>query len=298
MEGSEDVLPPGTNDLVGIPVEDPGKEVIQPVVKMVPSGEVVKELSDEMPEELPNEPPQQLPDEMPCEVPDEAPGEAPDEAPDEVPDELPNNDAQGNNPVHANDSAHGSGDLVHAHHSQVPIAPAGVTAEVDGAHDVEEQQVVVQGGRRELTEADCESELGYAFSSSKKWKILTIIFLVQVSMNFNTSIYSSGISGIAEKFDVTHQIARYGAMLFLITYALGCELWAPWSEELGRRWVLQASMTLINLTTVMVAFAPNVPTVLVGRALGGLSTAGGSVTLGLIADLYDSDNQQYAVAYM
>lgn len=36
----------------------------------------------------------------------------------------------------------------------------------------------------------------------------------------------------------------------------------------------------------------------VGRALGGLSTAGGSVTLGMIADMWESDNQQYAVAYV
>lgn len=37
---------------------------------------------------------------------------------------------------------------------------------------------------------------------------------------------------------------------------------------------------------------------MVGRALGGLSSAGGSVTLGMIADMWDSEHQQYAVAYV
>lgn len=37
---------------------------------------------------------------------------------------------------------------------------------------------------------------------------------------------------------------------------------------------------------------------MVGRALGGLSSAGGSVTLGMIADLWESDTQQYAVAFV
>ena len=37
---------------------------------------------------------------------------------------------------------------------------------------------------------------------------------------------------------------------------------------------------------------------MVGRALGGLSSAGGSVTLGMIADMWESDKQQYAVAYV
>jgi MFS family permease len=35
-----------------------------------------------------------------------------------------------------------------------------------------------------------------------------------------------------------------------------------------------------------------------GRFLGGLSSAGGSVTLGMIADMWDSEHQQFAVAYV
>lgn len=37
---------------------------------------------------------------------------------------------------------------------------------------------------------------------------------------------------------------------------------------------------------------------MVGRALGGLSSAGGSVTLGMIADIFEPNEQQYAVAYI
>lgn len=35
-----------------------------------------------------------------------------------------------------------------------------------------------------ITEDECYEELGFSFSTTKKWTILTIIFLVQVSMNF------------------------------------------------------------------------------------------------------------------
>lgn len=286
MEGSENVLPPGAKEPVAILVEDPGKDVIQTVVKIEPSEEVPGEPSDDLPEEDPHEPPHQLPSAVPS------------EAPDELPDELSNTEARRDGQEYPNNGTHGSEEVVNSHHNQAPLAPASIAAGVDGADDAEEEQIAAQNGRRELTEAECESELGYAFPSSKKWMILTIIFLVQLSMNFNTSLYSSGIAGIAEEFDVTHQIARYGAALFLVTYAIACELWAPWSEELGRWWVLQLSLLLTNISTGVVGTAQNVPTVLVGRALGGLSTAGGSVTLGLIADLYDRDNQQYAVAFM
>lgn len=153
-------------------------------------------------------------------------------------------------------------------------------------------------GRVELTENDCAEEMGIAWSNRKKWTVLSVIFAVQVSMNFNTSLYSNNLDNIEKKFGVDAQQARLGAMIFLVTYAFGCELWAPWSEELGRKPILQASLFLVNVWQFLAIFAPNFGSLLVARALGGLSTAGGSVTLGMVADLWESDNQQYAVAFV
>lgn len=150
----------------------------------------------------------------------------------------------------------------------------------------------------EITEDDCYEDLGFCYPKWKKWYILTVIFWVQVSMNFNTSLYSNAIPGISEEFHVSAQAARCGAMIFLVLYAFGCELWAPWSEEFGRWPVLQLSLFLVNIWQLPVALAPNFASVMVGRALGGLSSAGGSVTLGMIADMWEADNQQYAVAYV
>ena len=167
--------------------------------------------------------------------------------------------------------------------------------------DLEETHEIEKTGtydKIEITEEDCYDELGYSFPTWKKWWILTVIFIIQVSMNFNTSLYSNALSGISEEFGVSLQAARVGAAIFLITYAFGCELWAPWSEEVGRKPILQASLFLVNIWQIPVGIAPNFATILVGRALGGLSSAGGSVTLGMIADLFESDKQQYAVAYI
>ncbi|KAK0717926.1 major facilitator superfamily domain-containing protein, partial [Lasiosphaeria miniovina] len=150
----------------------------------------------------------------------------------------------------------------------------------------------------ELREEDAYDELGFSFSTWKKWTILSVIFIVQTSMNFNTSLYSNGLAGISTEFGVSEQAARVGAAIFLITYAFGCELWAPWSEEFGRKPVLQMSLGLVNVWCIPVALAPNFATLLVGRALGGLSSAGGSVTLGMIADIFEANEQQYAVAYI
>lgn len=174
---------------------------------------------------------------------------------------------------------------------------ARVLAAVTHAEQTEKAETPFED-RIELREEECYDQLGYSFPSWRKWTILSVIFAVQVSMNFNTSLYSNALTGISEEFNVSMQAARCGAMIFLVMYAFGCELWAPWSEEIGRKPVLQASLFLVNVFQLPVALAPNFASIMVGRALGGLSSAGGSVTLGMIADMWEANNQQYAVAFV
>lgn len=117
-------------------------------------------------------------------------------------------------------------------------------------------------------------------------------------MNLNASIYANAIDGMRKDFDISAQFARVGQCVFLIFYAFGCELWAPWSEELGRWSVLQTSLLFVNIWQIPAMLAPNYTTMIVARALGGLSSAGGSVTLGMVADMWLPADQQFAVGYV
>lgn len=153
-------------------------------------------------------------------------------------------------------------------------------------------------GKRELKEHGCYDKLGFSFPWYKKWSILTVIFVVQMSMNFNTSVYPNAVTPLSEHFQVSEQAARVGQMIFLVAYAFGCELWAPWSEEFGRWPIMQASLFLVNIWQLPCALAPNFGTIIVGRFLGGLSSAGGSVTLGMTADMWEPNDQGFAVAFV
>lgn len=66
-------------------------------------------------------------------------------------------------------------------------------------------------------------------------------------MNFNTGVYANAVPGLTEEFGISDQAARVGQMIFLVTYAFGCELWAPWSEEFGRWPIMQLSLFLVNI---------------------------------------------------
>ncbi|KAF2488800.1 polyamine transporter 4 [Lophium mytilinum] len=149
-----------------------------------------------------------------------------------------------------------------------------------------------------LREEECYNSLAYAYPTRKKWIILTVMGLVQISMNYNAAVFSNAVQPIAKDFNVSEDYVRKGQMIFLLSYAFGCELWAPWSEELGRKNVLQASLGLVNIWQILCATSRGVPQILAGRFLGGLSSAGGSVTLGIVADMFEPDRQQYAVAFV
>ncbi|KAF2659301.1 MFS general substrate transporter [Lophiostoma macrostomum CBS 122681] len=150
-------------------------------------------------------------------------------------------------------------------------------------------------GKRVLREEDVFHKTAYAWSTKKKWAILSVVALCQTSMNFNAAVYSNAIGGLNEHYGVTN--ARMGMVAFLVTYAFGCELWAPWSEEIGRFPIMQASLFFVNVSQLFSALSVNMGMVFFGRAFGGLSSAGGSVTLGMVADMFDADDQQFAVLW-
>lgn len=45
-------------------------------------------------------------------------------------------------------------------------------------------------------------------------------------------MYSDALDGVVEKYGVSEAKANLGQALFLIAYAFGCELWAPWQVAL------------------------------------------------------------------
>lgn len=81
--------------------------------------------------------------------------------------------------------------------------------------------------RIELKEEQCYNVTGYSYPTWKKWMILSVVFIVQTSMNYNASVYANANAGLAKEFGMTPQMASIGQMTFLVAYGFGCELWAP-----------------------------------------------------------------------
>ena len=153
-------------------------------------------------------------------------------------------------------------------------------------------------GRLIITEQEAWEYTAYNYKKHRKWSILVILWMIQIAMNMNGSLWASTGAGLASYYNVDIHKMPLGNMTFLISYAFGCEIWAPWSEELGRKWLMQASLLLVSIFTAMIPFAPSFTIVIALRLLTGLATAGGSLTLGVVADMYKSDEQQDAVSFV
>ncbi|CAA9965750.1 hypothetical protein PTNB73_07025 [Pyrenophora teres f. teres] len=152
-----------------------------------------------------------------------------------------------------------------------------------------------------LTEANAVESTAYMFSTRKKWWILTVVGLCQTSMNYNAAVYSSAIKPLNEHYNLGDNHftnARAGMAWFLILYGFGCELWAPWSEEYGRFRIMQLSLFTVNIWQILAGASNAWHHVLIARLLGGLCSAGGSVTLGMVADMFDPEDQQLPILWV
>ncbi|KAI1862200.1 uncharacterized protein JN550_010356 [Neoarthrinium moseri] len=186
-------------------------------------------------------------------------------------------------------------DTPKAEHEYIESAPPGGSPVEP---NIGEKAAHRPGSKRELKETDEYAHLGYSYPTWRKWQILIVMFLIQISINLNASLYANAVDHVSKKFEISKQAARIPQLTFLCAYAFGCELWAPWSEELGRWPTQQLSLLLVNIWQFPCAYAPNYATLVICRLLGGLSTAGGSVTLGVLADMWEPDDQEYAIAFL
>ncbi|KAJ8110257.1 hypothetical protein OPT61_g6855 [Boeremia exigua] len=148
----------------------------------------------------------------------------------------------------------------------------------------QKEGLVDDNGTTRLSEATNLKDTAYAFSTK----------------HYNAAVYSNAIAPLNKHYGLGNNHftnARAGLAWFLIPYGFGCELWAPWSEDFGRWIIMQLSLGSVNIWQIMAGASTSWNMVLAARVLGGVCSAGGSVTLGMVADMFQPEEQQYAVLW-
>ncbi|KAH7385645.1 major facilitator superfamily domain-containing protein [Pyrenochaeta sp. MPI-SDFR-AT-0127] len=132
---------------------------------------------------------------------------------------------------------------------------------------------------------------------TKKWIMALTVANSVLVVSFCSSAFSGGIQQIMVEFGVSQVVVTLGVSLFVLGFALGPLLWAPFSELYGRQVVFFGTYIAFVAFNAACAGAPNIYGLLILRffaaAFGSspLTNAGG-----VIADLFNANERGLAMS--
>ena len=136
------------------------------------------------------------------------------------------------------------------------------------------------------------------WSKLYKWFCTITVSMLIVAIAFGSSNVTGGLGLIEKKYDVSLEVAILTCSIMVCGFAVGPLLWAPLSEQIGRRSVYAISFTLYTIFNIPCALSPNIGGLLVCRFLCGVFASSGlSLAGGTIADIWSKEERGMAIAY-
>ncbi|GAA5867304.1 hypothetical protein JCM1840_005020 [Sporobolomyces johnsonii] len=135
------------------------------------------------------------------------------------------------------------------------------------------------------------------WSPAKKWAITANVAVSTLCVAFGSSIYAGGLSDLLVYFDTSQEVITLGLSLYVLGFALGPLLWAPFSEQWGRILVFRYTYFPFAAFHIGSACARNLETMLICRFLAGffgaspLTNSGGT-----IGDLFSASDRALAMS--
>ncbi|KAF2787847.1 MFS general substrate transporter [Melanomma pulvis-pyrius CBS 109.77] len=135
------------------------------------------------------------------------------------------------------------------------------------------------------------------WGSAKKWVMCLTMAVATLTVSFCSSAFSGGIQQIIVEFHTSQEVVTLGISLFVLGFALGPLLWAPFSELYGRQVVFLGTFFAFVAFNAGAAGSQNISTLLILRFFGGafgsspLTNAGG-----VVADLFAAKERGLAMS--
>ncbi|KAK4942116.1 hypothetical protein LTR66_014738, partial [Elasticomyces elasticus] len=131
---------------------------------------------------------------------------------------------------------------------------------------------------------------------NKRLRVATVLGYVTLVAAFGSSIFAPVTGTIAAKFGVSPEVGILGVSLYVLGFATGPILWAPFSELYGRRTPLLLASFGFSIFAVAVAVAKDVQTVFICRFWGGFFGACPLTTVGAVfADMFNNRERGTAI---
>ncbi|QDS74382.1 hypothetical protein FKW77_005426 [Venturia effusa] len=149
-----------------------------------------------------------------------------------------------------------------------------------------------------VVEFDGDDDPLHAQNWPLRKKILTAAMLGWTTFlaAFGSSIFSAATNRVSEVFDVSTVVGTLGVSLYVLGFAFGPLVWAPFSELKGRRLPLVIASFGFSVFNIAVAVGKDLQTVLICRFWAGMFGACPlTVVAAVFSDMFDNRSRGLAI---
>ena len=115
-------------------------------------------------------------------------------------------------------------------------------------------------------------------------------------MSYTSAVFAPAINSASKELGVGSEVGTLGTTLYVLGFASGPVIWAPWSELRGRKWPLTISMLIGGIFTIASALAKDIQTLIICRFFAGVCGAGQlTVVPGLLTDIFENTYRGMAI---
>ncbi|KAH3676325.1 hypothetical protein WICPIJ_009135 [Wickerhamomyces pijperi] len=135
------------------------------------------------------------------------------------------------------------------------------------------------------------------YSTGYKWFLTFFLGLVCFDVAFASSVVTGDIEGPMKTFHVSEEVVILTVTLLVIGFGVGPLIFAPLSEEIGRKWVYCSTLGLAVIFIIPCAVAQNIGTLLVCRFLDGIFFSAPMTLIGgNLAEMWTVDQRGVAMS--
>lgn len=135
-----------------------------------------------------------------------------------------------------------------------------------------------------------------AASPSYRRKVLILVALPAFLVPITTTIYLPSLNLIEEDLDTSKQMVGLTISSYVLLFGLMPLVYGPYSDRIGRKPILQVSLTLYIITSLLCSQVWSIEALITFRALQAMGVAGAMVVgAGAIADVFPREERGQAM---
>lgn len=142
-----------------------------------------------------------------------------------------------------------------------------------------------------------DPENPHNWNPTTRWIYTVIMSVLVICAAYGLSCLAGGLPTVAHHFKVSDEVAILSVSLVVLGFCVGPLIWAPLSEQIGRRWVYFISFGLYVIFNIPCALAPNITCLLICRFLCGVFSSSALTNVGAsIVDMH-KETRSLAIAF-